>query len=145
MKEKLLNIWEKIADVNGVALGCAFAATLFFCLVAGIVLILKWIWSLTWIKNATNSAGDFITEYSNIFEYIFVGGFFLYLAGCLVVGIIALIQDNRKSIVKRAKAALEWLLKCIFILILIAFCLFFLHECSYNSHDVEPQLYEHRM
>ncbi len=102
MKEKLLNIWEKIADVNGVALGCAF--------VAGIVLILKWIWSLTWIKNATNSAGDFITEYSNIFEYIFVGGFFLYLAGCLVVGIIALIQDNRKSIVKRAKAALEWLL-----------------------------------
>jgi len=144
MKEKLLKLWTKIADAGGVALGCSFAVVLFFGIVVGIVFLFKWLWSLVWVKNAAGNVGNFLVENGTIFEYIFVGGFLLYLTILLVLGIIALIQEKRE-IVKVAKTAWEWFLKGIFILILIALCLFCLHECFHNSPDIEPQLYEHRM
>lgn len=145
MKEKLLKLWDKIADAGGVALGCAFAAFIFFGIAAGVVFLLKWLWSLAWVKNTAGNVGSFIVENSTIFEYIFIGGFLLYLSICLVLGIVAFITDKKESIVKGAKIAWEWLLKIIFILFLIALCLFSLYQCFHNSPDIEPQLYEHRM
>lgn len=145
MKEKLLKLWNKIADAGSVSLGCSFAAVLFFGIVVGIVFLLKWLWSLTWVKNAASNVGGFIVEHGTFLEYFFVGAFLIYLSVCLVLGIITLIRDNRRSIVNGVKTAWNWFLKSIFILILIAFCLFCLHECFHNSSDIEPQLYEHRM
>lgn len=144
-KKKILKLWSKIAETGGVALGCAFVAFVFFGFVAGVVFLLKWLWSLAWVKKAAGNVGNFLVENGTLFEYIFIGGFLLYLIICLVLGIVAFISDKKDSIVKGAKTAWEWFLKIIFILFLIALCLFSLHECFHNSPDIEPQLYEHKM
>ncbi len=145
MKEKFLKLLDKVADAGGVALGCAFVAFAFFGIVVGVVFLLKWLWSLAWVKNTAGNVGNFLVDNGTIFEYIFVGGFLLYLGICLVLGIVAFITDKKILIVKDAKTAWEWFLKIIFILFLIALCLFSLHQCFHNSPDIEPQLYEYRM
>ena len=144
-KKKILKLWSKIAETGGVALGCASVFFVFFGIVAGVVFLLKWLWSLAWVKNAAGNVGNFLVEKGSLFEYIFIGGFLLYLIICIVLGIVAFISDKKDSIVKGAKTAWEWFLKIIFILFLIALCLFSLHECFHNSPDIEPQLYEHRL
>lgn len=145
MKDYLSKLWNKVAETGSVALGCFFVAAIFIGLLTGIVFLIKWLWSLSFIKNAVYQTGGFISENGTILEYIFVGGFFIYLGVCIVLGIITFIKDHRKSIINGVKTAWDWFLKGICILLLIAFCLFCLHQCFHNSPDIEPQLYEHRM
>lgn len=145
MKDYLSKLWNKVAETGSVALGCFFVAAIFIGLLSGIVFLIKWLWSLSFIKNAVYQTGDFISDNGTILEYIFVGGFLIYLGVCIVLGIITFIKDNRKSIINGVKTTWDWFLKGICILLLIAFCLFCLHQCFHNSPDIEPQLYEHRM
>ena len=145
MKDNLAKLWNKVAEAGGVAFGCLFIAAIFTGIVGGIIFLFKWLWSLSFVKNAVYQTSDFISENSTILEYIFVGGFLLYLCICIVVGIISFIHDNKYSIVNGIKTAWDWFLKCLCVLLLIAFCLFCLHQCFQNSPDIEPQLYVHRM
>lgn len=145
MKDILAKLWNKIAEAGGVALGCLFVAALFIGILTGVVFLFEWLWTLSFVKNAVYHTGDFIYENSTIFEYIFVGGFLIYLCICIVLGIIYFFQDNKNFIVNGIKTAWDWFLKGICILLLIAFCIFCLRQCFHNSPDIEPQLYEHRM
>lgn len=145
MKDNLAKLWNKVAEAGGVTLGCLFMAAIFIGLVSGIIFLFKWLWTLSFVKSAVYNTSDFISENSTILEYIFVGGFLLYLCICITLGIISFIKDNKNSIVNGVKTAWDWFLKGICILLLIAFCLFCLHQCFHNSPDIEPQLYEHRM
>ena len=145
MKDYLSKLWNKVADTGSVTMGCFFVAAIFIGLLSGIVFLIKWLWSLSAVKNVVYLTGDFISENSTILEYIFVGGFLIYLGIFTVLGIFTFIKDNKNSIKNGVKTAWDWFLKGICIILLIAFCLFCLHQCFHNSPDIEPQLYEHQM
>ncbi len=145
MKDYLSKLWNKVADTGSVTMGCFFVAAIFIGLLSGIVFLIKWLWSLSAVKNVVYLTGDFISENSTILEYIFVGGFLIYLGIFIVLGIFTFIKDNKNSIKNGVKTAWDWFLKGICIILLIAFCLFCLHQCFHNSPDIEPQLYEHQM
>lgn len=145
MKDYLSKLWNKVVETGSVALGCFFVAIIFIGLLCGIVFLIKWIWSLSFVKNAVYQTGNFFSENGTILEYIFVGGFFIYLGVCILLGIIAIIKDNKKSIIYGVKTAWDWFLKGLCILLLIVLFLFCSHQCFHNSPHIEPQLYEHRM
>lgn len=145
MKSKLRNIWDSLTTGGFVAIGC----TLMFVIVLGglwgIIELFKWLLTLSWFKTSILSIGYFVSENAQILEYIFVGGFLLYLLGCIIFGIVAVIRDNKVKIVNFAMTGLSLLLKILAILFILAIFFFCLHECYHNSPDIEPQRYEHRM
>ena len=88
MKDNLAKLWNKVAEAGGVTLGCLFMAAIFIGLVSGIIFLFKWLWTLSFVKSAVYNTSDFISENSTLLEYIFVGGFLLYLCICIVVAIV---------------------------------------------------------
>lgn len=136
---------NKITDGGSVAIGCFLMAVIFFGVIWGIVYLIEWAWSFEGVKHFSSNFADFISEYGDIFEYVFGGAFLLFLFGCLVFGAFTFLKDNKNSIVDGLKKAWQWFLKILIILIFAAICLFCLHECYRHSPDIVPERYEHRM
>ena len=145
MKSKLQHIWDNLITGGFVVAGCALMFAIVVGGIWGCIELVKWLWSFNWFKSSISSIGYFISDNSQILEYIFVGGFLLYLLGCIVFGIVTIIRDNKLNIINFSKAAWNLFLKILAILFILIICFFCLRECFHNSPDIEPQLYEHRM
>lgn len=151
MKKWMHNLLEKITTgIIGVLVG-----GLMLFLVAGVVhlisLICKWLWTLDWVKNSLRAIGMFISDNSQIFKYIFLGAFFLYLLIIFGLWLYHCIKNGYKYAVThgffgRIKRLLVKIanifLIIIIVLIFIVFTTYSFKRCS--GFHINYENYEHR-
>lgn len=152
MNRWLNRVWDNITTMTFGVLGCAFmivfcAGTLYL-----IGLLCKWLWRLNWVRISIGSIGTFISDHSLFFEYLFVGGFLLYLIIIFGLWIYECFNEGYQYATKhdfwgRSKRFLIKVAQVIVMMIMLALFLYIgtddLKSCSRLHINYEE--YEHRM
>ncbi len=150
MKHQLKDIWDNFVGGSLATCGCSITAALLFGVVYLLILLGNWLWTLNWFHSAVCATGEFIATNGNIFEYIFVGGFFLWLAICFGIFIVSVIRDGYNYAISRdcfakTKRFFIKISKIISCIILICTLLFCIGKCAsdngYNGEDHIPSRY----
>ena len=120
MKEKRIKPLKKIADAGGSTLGCLLMIALFIGVMFAISFLMKWIFSLSFIRGAGYHAEKLTARYGYILGYIVL----VYLAFCIAKGVMIFYHDKKKSADEVVKITWELFLKGIGILTI--FSLYFI-------------------
>lgn len=152
MKKWFNKIWENITTGAFTVLGCSLMLAIFFGVLYLIGLFCKWLWSLNWVKTSIGYAGEFISDHSVFFEYLFVGGFILYLLVILALWVYECIKNGyqyatQHDFLNKSKRFLIKVAQVIIMIIMAALFLYIgtdgLKSCS--RHHIIYEDYEHRM
>lgn len=152
MKKWINKIWDNVTTGAFTALGCALILALFFGAIYLIGLLCKWLWTLNWVRTSIGYTGQFISDHSTLFEYLFVGGFLLYLIIILGLWIYECIKGGFQYATKHDffGKSKRFLIKVAQVIIMIIILVLFIYigtdglkSCS--THHINYEDYEHRM
>lgn len=152
MKQLFNRIWEKISDGAFTGLGCALVFSIFFGGLYLVGLLCKWLWTLSWVRNSISAVGSFLSEHSVFFEYLFVGGFIVYLLIIFGLWVYECVKDGYQYATKhdffgRSKRFLIKVAQVLIMVIMLAIFLYIatdgLKSCS--RYHINYEDYEHRM